>query len=87
MLRELSTLISPCFFKGTRYDRDFLNHPFGRELSCLQRKDSIGVHKTDGACFEKAVEGFKAENLNSGLYFYKIEAGSFVEIKKMMLVK
>lgn len=30
---------------------------------------------------------FNGSNLSSGIYFYKIEAGSFIQIKKMMLVK
>ena len=30
---------------------------------------------------------FNAENLSSGIYFYKIEAGSFSQIKKMTLLK
>ena len=30
---------------------------------------------------------FNASNLSSGVYFYKLEAGSFSEIKKMMLIK
>lgn len=30
---------------------------------------------------------FNASKLTSGIYFYKIESGSFVQVKKMMLVK
>jgi hypothetical protein len=30
---------------------------------------------------------FDAANLNSGLYFYKLESGDFIEVRKMILVK
>jgi len=30
---------------------------------------------------------FNASNLNSGLYFYKLESGNFTSVKKMMLLK
>jgi len=30
---------------------------------------------------------FNAENLTSGVYFYKLEAGNFVDVKKMVLIR
>ncbi|MCW8809629.1 MAG: M1 family aminopeptidase [Ignavibacteriaceae bacterium] len=35
----------------------------------------------------KHIVNFDATDLNSGVYFYKIEAGSFVDTKKMILLK
>jgi len=30
---------------------------------------------------------FNGENLSGGLYFYKLDAGSFTDVKKMILIK
>jgi len=50
----------------------------GREVKVLVNESlSPGAYETD----------FAAENLSSGTYFYKIEAGEFVSTKKMILVK
>jgi hypothetical protein len=43
----------------------------------LNKKMSAGSHKVD----------FNAENLSSGVYFYKIEAGEFQDVKKMILLR
>jgi len=50
----------------------------GQELKTLVNGiKEAGVHKIN----------FDASSLNSGLYFYKLEAGSFNAVKKMMLTK
>ena len=50
----------------------------GKEVKTL-----IEGYKTEG---RYEVE-FDATNLPSGVYFYKLQAGDFVETKKMVLMK
>jgi len=50
----------------------------GKEVATLVNgQNEAGKHKVD----------FDAAALNSGVYFYRIEIGSFVETKKMILLK
>lgn len=50
----------------------------GREVATLVNQyQSAGNHTVS----------FNASSLASGMYFYKLEAGSFQSIKKMMLLK
>ncbi len=50
----------------------------GRLVETLvNEKQSVGVYSVD----------FDGTNLGSGVYFYKIIAGEFVEVRKMMLIK
>ncbi len=50
----------------------------GREVATLvNQQQSAGVYNVE----------FNASNLTSGVYFYKIEAGNFTSVKKMMLLK
>jgi len=50
----------------------------GREVATLiNKQQSAGNHDVH----------FNASNLTSGVYFYKIEAGSFASVKKMLLLK
>lgn len=50
----------------------------GKEISILANQDlKAGSYKID----------WDASNYPSGVYFYKLEAGSFVESKKMILIK
>ncbi len=50
----------------------------GREVATLVNEQvEAGKHKVE----------FDASNLNSGVYFYKVESGSFADTKKMILLK
>ncbi len=50
----------------------------GREVSVLKSEEmKAGTHDVS----------FDASNLSSGIYFYKMTAGDFVSIKKMVFVK
>jgi len=50
----------------------------GRQVALLVKQDmSVGIHTVS----------FNAENLSSGMYFYRLQAGSFVSVKKLTLIK
>lgn len=67
---------------------------FGVPEAC---KVTVTVYNLMGEEIEKIVDGefgagyyeadFNANNLSSGMYLYKITAGSFVQVKKMVLTK
>jgi hypothetical protein len=49
----------------------------GREVSVLvNEKREAGVHEVR----------FEGSNLASGVYFYRLQAGAFVETKKLLLL-
>jgi predicted outer membrane repeat protein len=64
-----------------------------QELSFVTLKiyDVLGSEVTTLVNEEKSIGTYEttwyAENLPSGIYFYRIQAGSFVETKKMVLIK
>ena len=43
----------------------------------LDQKMTAGKHKVE----------FEASNLSSGIYFYQLNAGNFIDVKKMMVIK
>ncbi len=50
----------------------------GKEaVSLVNEEKPAGIYEVE----------FDAAQLSSGIYFYKLQAGSFVEIKKMILMK
>ncbi|MBV6477926.1 MAG: hypothetical protein HGGPFJEG_00671 [Ignavibacteria bacterium] len=50
----------------------------GKEVSVI-----VNEHKTPG----NYTVNFNANNLSSGMYYYKLESGSYSETRKMMLIK
>jgi len=50
----------------------------GNEIATLLNEEkSAGEHEVE----------FDASNLPSGIYFYKLQAGSYLETRKMVLLK
>lgn len=50
----------------------------GREIEEITNKEfSVGTHSIN----------YNAGNLSSGVYFYRITAGTFTQVNKMMLLK
>ncbi|QQS35557.1 MAG: M6 family metalloprotease domain-containing protein [Ignavibacteriales bacterium] len=50
----------------------------GEQISLISNQErAAGMHSVE----------FDARSLSSGIYFYRLEAGSFVETKKMLLIK
>jgi len=62
----------------TEYVNLTIFNSLGQEIQTLvQEEKSEGVYEVE----------FKSSNLPSGIYFYKLQAGDFVETKKMLLLK
>ena len=62
-----------------------------RQFVSLKVYDVLGNEIANLVNEEKAAGiyeiNFNSNNLSSGIYFYKLQAGSFVETKKMVLLK
>jgi hypothetical protein len=68
-----------------RYQISDVRHVTLKVYDVLGREVAMLVNEEQSAGF-KSIE-FDASNLPTGLYFYRLNAGSFTDIKKMMLVK
>ena len=72
-----STTISYSLPQGANVKLVFYN-ALGQEMRILANGfEAAGIHTMN----------FNAQNLTSGIYFYKLEAGSFSQVKKMILLK
>jgi hypothetical protein len=50
----------------------------GNEIATLVNEEkSAGIHKFD----------FNASHLSSGIYYYQLKAGDFIQTRKMVLIK
>jgi len=54
----------------------------GREVATL-----VDEYKPAGKYEIEFNSAYSIKNLSSGIYFYRLQAGSFVETKKMILIK
>jgi hypothetical protein len=60
----------------------------GREVFILVNKEqNAGSYEVEFSAIGGSASGGNAYTLPSGIYFYKLQAGSFVETKKMLLLK
>lgn len=60
----------------------------GREVATLVNEDkSVGSYEVKFSAKGGSASGGNAFNLTSGIYFYRIQTGSMVETKKMILLK
>ncbi len=72
-----STVISYDLRKAGLVKLDVYNYVGQHVATLVNSSQSEGIHKVT----------FNANWLNSGLYFYKLKAGNYTQIKKMMLIK
>ncbi|RKY94959.1 MAG: hypothetical protein DRQ01_01065 [Ignavibacteriae bacterium] len=60
----------------------------GNEVATLVNEEkSAGSYEVEFSAIGGSASGGDAYNLSSGIYFYKLQAGNFVETKKMILLK
>jgi hypothetical protein len=60
----------------------------GNEVVTLVNEEKPpGIYKVEFSTIDVSASGGNAYNLSSGIYFYKLQGGSFVETKKMVLIK
>jgi lysophospholipase L1-like esterase len=60
----------------------------GSEIATLVNgKKSAGYYEVNFSAINGSASGGNAANLSSGIYYYKLSAGNFSQVKKMILIK
>jgi hypothetical protein len=60
----------------------------GNEIAKLVNEEkSAGTYDVEFSAIGGSASGGNATELSSGIYFYKLQVGSFIDTKKMLLMK
>jgi endonuclease/exonuclease/phosphatase family metal-dependent hydrolase len=84
--------LSPPLLKGESVAGGFITlkvyDVLGNEVATLvNKKKSAGSYEVEFSAIGGSASGRDAYKLTSGIYFYTLRAGSFIETKKMVLIK
>jgi hypothetical protein len=93
----LSDLVPPEFYLSQNYPNPFCKKTAIKFCVAYKTKVTLEVFDSEGKMIERLLDEEKeagtyevtwnARNLSSGVYFYKLRAGSYVETKKMLMIK
>jgi len=85
------------FYLSQNYPNPFKDKTIIKYCVAYKTRVQITVYNTEGEVIEKLIDeekksgtyelNWNAANLPSGVYFYRLQAGDFVQTRKMILLK